>query len=474
MLNRKIFKKLFSIVSVFALFLSTACGGNNAQSNSVSESAVECSHECSEWYSEEYVHYQECVLCGDVYNIARHNGGKATCQSGAPCEICGYVYTKLGSHICGDGMVDIDGEKFFQCSICSENISLKDMVDFTVEISGGKTPVVLQISDPQIIPQASGWGLYKTQTAEENCYKYIRKTVQEIRPDLILVTGDLVYGSFDSDGKALIEYIDFMESLKTPWAPVFGNHDNESEKGVNWQCEQLENAEYCLFEQNTVTGNGNYSVGLVQNNKLLRVFYMLDSNGCTDASDSSLSSAHFRKSSGFGEDQIEWYTQSAKLIKQVTSETKITFSYHIQQAIFATAYAQYGFKQTTIEENPINIDTLETKNEGDFGYLGRGLKGAWDTDNKVYNTMKSLGADSIMVGHEHCNSASVVYDGIRFQFGQKCSIYDRLNWLNADGSIVGATGGSSRGNSTPILGGSVWELASDGAIQRAYLHLVTF
>ena len=68
----------------------------------------------------------------------------------------------------------------------------------------------------------------------------------------------------------------------------------------------------------------------------------------------------------------------------------------------------------------------------------------------------------------------MVYDGIRFQFGQKCSIYDRLNWLNADGSIVGATGGSSRGNSTPILGGSVWELASDGAIQRAYLHLVTF
>ena len=82
--------------------------------------------------------------------------------------------------------------------------------------------------------------------------------------------------------------------------------------------------------------------------------------------------------------------------------------------------------------------------------------------------MKVLGADSIFVGHEHCNSASVVYDGIRFQYGQKSSEYDRFNCLNADGSI---TGGYSK-TGTSLIGGTVIVLSeTDATIKDAYIYL---
>ncbi|MBO5736810.1 MAG: hypothetical protein J6S04_03270, partial [Clostridia bacterium] len=103
----------------------------------------------------------------------------------------------------------------------------------------------------------------------------------------------------------------------------------------------------------------------------------------------------------------------------------------------------------------------------DFGFIGRQMKNPWDTDFTIFNGMKALGADSIFVGHEHCNSASVVYEGVRFQFGQKSSEYDRFNYINTDGTITDTlkTGGKS------LMGGSVIPLSKvDGAITNPYIY----
>ena len=90
----------------------------------------------------------------------------------------------------------------------------------------------------------------------------ITKLVNDKKPDLITLSGDNAWGYI-----SYLEVIEFIDSLGIPWAPVFGNHDNESLKGVDWQCRQLEAAEYCLFKQGDLTGNGNYSVGIVQGGK---------------------------------------------------------------------------------------------------------------------------------------------------------------------------------------------------------------
>ena len=379
------------------------------------------------------------------------------------CEVCEGYYA------------DADGENRISQSetVLAAPYSIPD---FLVEVPAGKDPVVLQLSDTQIIDAAqerypdrlgsSSDAFWATDQVEERCYDYLTETINATKPDLIIITGDIIYGEFDDNGTALESFVAFMEGFKIPWAPIFGNHDNESKKGADWQCDQFENAKYCKFLQRELTGNGNYSVAIAQDGVITRVFYMLDSNACSAASAESLANGHTTTVVGFGNDQIEWYTEQITELKAVSPNTKISFAYHVQSSIFAKAYEKYGFNQNE-KYQTINIDWLENKAEGDFGYIGRQLKGPWDGNYAVFNGMKALGADSIFVGHEHCNSASVVYGGVRFQFGQKSSEYDRYNRIAPDGTISS----DALAKSVSMIGGTVIPLDANGEIVNPYIYL---
>ena len=355
-----------------------------------------------------------------------------------------------------------------------ETEDVMEQVDFIVSIPEGKEPVILHLTDPQIIDasqtrsadrlNATTEEYWAPERIDENCYDYIREIIAKTNPDLIILTGDIVYGEFDDNGENFLSFISFMESFNIPWAPVFGNHDNESNKGVDWQCAQLETAKNCLFKQRTLTGNGNYTVGIEQGGKLTRVFFMLDSNGCGAASSASMANGHTQKTAGFGSDQIAWYTSVAQKIKALSPDTKLSMAFHIQISAFGDAMSQY-----TVDGSNKNvfIDEAATKREGDFGFTGRGLKGAWDDNYTVWNSIKALDFDSVFVGHEHSNSSSIVYEGIRLQYGMKCSTYDRNNYIKADGTIVVAEYYSTE---TPWLGGSVFSLGSAGDIKDPHIY----
>ena len=370
------------------------------------------------------------------------------------------------------------GEEPVQTSVSARVatvISPLILPDFIVEVPEGRNPVILQISDPQIIdasqarPGDTGTSsYYNPEKMEDRLFKFLRETINTTKPDLILITGDLVYGKYDDKGSSLLALINIMESFQIPWAPVFGNHDNESRKGVDWQCQQLENAEYCLFKQRTLSGNGNYTVGIAQGGKLTRVFFMMDTNGCGEASAESLANGHtYNNFVGFKDDQVNWFMEVGTQIKELSPDTKVSFAYHIQNYEFKNALAKYGFTNTGTKENPISIDWHPNKEDGDFGYIGAVLKGPWN-NSAVFNKMVSLGVDSIYVGHEHNNNASVVYNGIRFQFSQKISTYDRCNWLYPDGTIVSSY--PEVKGASELMGGTVNVLDETGAIVDAYIY----
>lgn len=353
-------------------------------------------------------------------------------------------------------------------------LSAINIPDFIVNVPSGKDVVVLQLTDTQIIDGAqsrpdvdSGDKItYATDKIPQYCYDYLTETIEATNPDFIIITGDIVYGKYDDNGSVLVNFIAFMESFEIPWAPVFGNHDNESAMGADWQCEQFEKAQFCLFKQGNLTGNGNYSVGICQDGVLKRVFYMLDSNGCSAASSASMSNGQTTSAVGFGEDQIEWYTNQIQRLKELSPQTKISFAFHIQLAVFGDALTKYGFDNSK-KNQEIHIDYLENKQEGDFGYIGRQMKDAWDVSKRLFNGMKALGVDSIFVGHEHCNNSSVVYEGVRLQYGQKSSEYDRYNAVSAEGKIVETAIWKKVG--TPYVGGSVIVLSStNGDIINSY------
>ena len=361
------------------------------------------------------------------------------------------------------------------------DVNYAELVDFTVEVPEGRDIRVLHITDPQLIDCTqtregdSVSDIYQPEKTEEYCYRYIRQAVERYDPDLMIVTGDIVYGKFDDNGSMLQEYVAFMETLDTPWAPVFGNHDNESKMGVDWQCQQFVEAENCLFKQRELTGNGNYSVGLVQGDELKHVFFMLDSNGCGEMSAESSANGHSQKDFGFGVDQISWYVDSVKEIKKESPSTKLSFAFHIQIAAFEQAlrmYTDYTALSQGVESAMVNLDDLpEAVEAGAFGFIGSPTKTVWDRSYSVFDELVELGVDSIFVGHEHQNSASIEMSGVRLQYGQKSSQYDRFNKVIDGGKIennkvVGGKilkGYSHEG--IPIMGGTKITISEkDGSI----------
>lgn len=339
------------------------------------------------------------------------------------------------------------------------------LTDFTVEAAADRNLTVLQLSDPQIVDAGQirffdrlnpiEKAYWATDKAEERCYGYLRDIIGNTKPDLILITGDLVYGEFDDNGNVLKTFIKFMDGFGIPWAPIFGNHDNETVLGAEWQSKCLENAEYCLFKKGELSGNGNYTVGITENGVLKRVFVMLDTHGC-------------RSEMGLYPDQIKWYTETLGKIKAEFPQAKISFVMHVQPMVFADAFKKYGFTNCDTVAHPIDIDAVKDKADTDFGYIGADLKNPWDEDQTVWKGMKALGTDSVFVSHQHSNSGSVVFQGVRFQFGQKSSTYDRANYITEDNKIACSFTPAGK----PIIGGSVFSVEkSSGNIVGAHIYL---
>lgn len=305
-------------------------------------------------------------------------------------------------------------------------------MDFTLNIERDGDVRILQITDMQTIDanqrrtpdRIGGWKLddWVPEKNEENSYRFIRELVERTSPDLIIVTGDIIYGEFDDAGTSLEEFCRVMDGFEIPWAPVYGNHDNESKKGVEWQNAQFENAKYCLFKKGEVYGNGNYSIAVRQNGKLIRKIAMMDSNGC----------GALGITAGFRPDQLEWLESTMNEAESVPGFV----CFHIQTRDFADAYIAAGYMSDygtpdNWKRFEIGKD-VEAKN-GDFGkrYEWFGLQVP-----PIQPLCKKIGIDGVFAGHDHINNTSVLYDGVRYTFGLKTGLYDYYDHTAIGGTLI--------------------------------------
>ena len=309
-------------------------------------------------------------------------------------------------------------------------VEAESLVDFTVEVPADREIRILQITDTQIIDasqartadrlNATMKERWSRSNIDQVCFNYIAELIEKENPDLILLTGDIVYGEFDDSGEVWKRIIAFMDSFDIPWAPIFGNHDNESAMGVEWQCAQLENAKNCLFKRGNVTGNGNYSIGLVdENGKIRRVIYMLDSHG-------------YYRGAGLEQDQINWFKNVSANIDAAYGEKVPAFAcYHIASLDFQTAFEQkYGYGAS---EN-FNLDEVGT--DGDYGQKNENVALFPTT---LAPAFKEANIDGAFVGHDHVNNYSILYDGIRYTYGTKTGTYDYNNATILGGTVIRVT-----------------------------------
>ena len=298
-------------------------------------------------------------------------------------------------------------------------------------------PRILQLTDMQIIDSAQRRtpdriseekiAYWSTERAKPNCYDHIRDLVAQSRPDLILVTGDIVYGEFDDSGRIQKEFTDLLGSFAIPWAPVFGNHDNECAVGIDWQCDLYENAPYSLFCRGNCTGFGNYSVGLVYHGALIRVLYLIDTHGCGHAH-----SPEAKIKAGFYPDQIDWLRTTANRIAEKIGKRVPSFAaYHIPTPEFALAELEkYGAGSTDY----YTLGVHKNATDGDFGAKYEKYKCCGEGDMTPF--WNACGVDGVFIGHCHMNNTSILYNGVRLTFGLKTGVYDYYTNGQLGGTVI--------------------------------------
>jgi len=345
----------------------------------------------------------------------------------------------------------------FDAEIVGEaGASAEEICDFVIEVAANKDVKVLQITDTQFVNYdkvshgtATADNLYDVYTEANfgvNALDYIQRAFDSVQPDFIIMTGDNVFGRFDPDGTAFRALVDKLDSLKTPWAAVYGNHDNESEMGALWQNEQLAGSQYGMFLQGVTDGNGNYTVGIKQNGTVKRVFCMMDTNACSAAYNAAEN--HVTTTTGFTDDQISWFKRTIGAMKAADSSVSVSMAYHVPDYGFLQAKNKYATEENGIDTYYYTLGLDVAAKDGDFGSYNAvtsGTFGTFDYDGttvKLYggealsDIFKDNNVDSVFVGHEHQISTSIAYDGIRYTFGLKTGIYDTPEWKNLGGTSI--------------------------------------
>ena len=315
----------------------------------------------------------------------------------------------------------------------------EDGLDFIIDFPAGKDLTILQLADIQLQTLKgtrsaerrsqlsgayfTGFPAGKRNDHEFRAWRYVEEAIEKVKPDLIVLTGDNVFGETDDSGKDWLEFVARMDSYGIPWCPVFGNHDNESGKGVLWQIEQLEQSEYCIFKQGTVSGNSNYNLLIRQGGEAKYLLYMMDSNGCkvrTDVAGAGLMPDNpdidlIVQDAGFMEDQWNWMRDSGHTVRKTYGEVPTLIFFHIPDySAWKCVKNAYGDE---MEQFPFHPD-----HEGDAGFALESL-GGYD-NGPFWGYAKEIGCIGMFVGHRHKVATSINCEGIRVTYGLKTGTYD--------------------------------------------------
>ena len=177
---------------------------------------LEHTHVISETYShDEHNHWKTCEGCDEIFELAPHEGGSATCEHQAICDVCGEPYGELGTHRFGSLVPKVepnceeDGhEAYYQCLDCQKYFT-EDQIETTYEAL--IIPISTHFGDlvEKVEPTCEEDGHEAYYHCEE-CDKYLDENKNPVSwEDLVIPAkghsyGELVEGieaTCDTDGR---------------------------------------------------------------------------------------------------------------------------------------------------------------------------------------------------------------------------------------------------------------------------------
>lgn len=113
---------------------------------------------------------------------------------------------------------------------------------------------------------------------DEQTKDLVREVLEQCRPDLSILTGDILYG--EKNLELAQEVIELFDSYGKPWSFCFGNHDSEEGASRSEIFDYIvKNSEFCLAKDMNPTGPGvgDHRIDLVQEEETRWSLYLIDS-----------------------------------------------------------------------------------------------------------------------------------------------------------------------------------------------------
>ena len=288
--------------------------------------------------------------------------------------------------------------------------------DYAVELE--KSPyrdfVVLNLADVQLSTEE----VFGEKGAMSEAL--ITKAIEEVKPDLITLTGD---NSWCFMG--YIRLAEFIDSFGIPWAPVMGNHDgdNGDKTEENWDALQMTKCKNCLFKFGPKDmGVGNYVINITEKGKIIHTLYMMDTH-----TDTSLEVGGYDH---LWDNQLDWYEWAVKGTNALAGEpVESSIFFHIPCIQDRQAWADAKYNPSTGK-----YDAAEYADS--FGSNDEGICSP-EYDSGFFDLVKELGSTkNIISGHDHVNNSSILYDGVYLNYSLKSGFGSYWQENKLGGSVL--------------------------------------
>lgn len=274
---------------------------------------------------------------------------------------------------------------------------------------------VLNISDPQLGDEEWAEG---SRNGEILRYT-LRELVTREKPDLITVSGDI---SWASAPKAYGLFADYIETFGIPWAPVWGNHDNQDgNEIVENHLRDFSGHPHLLYERGpSEIGNGNYVIQICDGDRKPAALIMMDAHDRDPFPDGKGGTQLVWGK--LWDNQMIWYREQVLDLRKNGCDESVIIA-HIPVFAYRTAFdAAFSKEYAPGDIRPENSNSDEYWNEGykdSFGVCYEGIC-SYPADDGVFEILKQEGhTKAFIAGHDHVNNYAVKYDGIWLVYSLK-------------------------------------------------------
>ena len=247
----------------------------------------------------------------------------------------------------------------------------------------------------------------------------IAELVRRVQPQLITISGDLAGATHNHAYEMLANY---LEGFGIPWAPVWGNHDNQGgPEAIDFVAEKYLAYKNCLYEKgDPAYGNGNYVIKIEENSIPVAAILMIDSHDRMPITDE------------IGEKKLVWSKLTEPQLEWIAAELESLSANGCTDATMVMHIPIYAYRKASRAAYKEDIDlssiTLQMANGSDVwndGYKGSvGVQyegvGSYVHDDGVLEILKnSKIVHHVICGHDHVNNWKICYEGINLIYSLK-------------------------------------------------------